>query len=80
MKKVYGKQYSPFVHTDSVGRPLTILLSIRPVTHCLRGVSVAFLLRVSCVDFSMSLHNRNVSDAALLLLLLALSGHMYVSH
>ena len=43
-----------------------------------RGVSVACQLRVSCVDFSTSLHTRNVSDAALLLL--ALSGHMDVSH
>ena len=39
----------------------------------------AFLLRVSCVDFPTSLHTRNVSDAVLLLLL-ALSVHMDVSH
>ena len=48
-----------------------------------RGVSAAWRERgvpVS-VAFSTSLHTRNVSGAALLLLLLlALSGHMYVSH
>ena len=43
-----------------------------------RGVFVACQLRGGCVDFSMSLHTRTVSDA--MLLLLALSGHMYVSH
>ena len=41
-----------------------------------RGVSVACQLRGGCMAFSMSLHL--TSDAALLLL--ALSGHMDVSH
>ena len=60
---------------------------VRPLAHWLCGVSVAFLLRGSCVAFllrggcvAFSLHTRNTSDAALLLLLLALSGHMDVSH
>ena len=55
---------------------VTTLMLLAPPAHCLRGMSVAFLLRVSCMVavFSMSLHTRNMSDAALL----ALSVHMYV--